>query len=179
MCRVYRRGTYVYTRLCARTGQPGRRIAGDARGPGGHVLRSRLPATAGASADRREKPAERTGRHDTGSGRRGRCELCKAPHRPLDAEQRCPECLLEIERGDRIDSKRPKEGDPVGKKKSMLEALQGPAEPEQPTKARSVTKRQCVICKIRFTPPEWDDEHEICRWCHERDRLADRHRREG
>ena len=52
MCHVYGTGENTWTRLCYRTGQPGARIPGDARGPNGHVPASRRKKHAGPTPKR-------------------------------------------------------------------------------------------------------------------------------
>ena len=85
MCRTYRKDGREWTRFCYRTGAAGTRLAGDRRGRNGHVAPTRRPA------------------RGTPKGKPRLCRLCGAPHRPLDASGRCPECRLEIARGERPD----------------------------------------------------------------------------
>ena len=95
MCHIYGTGENTWTRLCYRTGQPGARIPGDARGPNGHVPANQRKGRAGP----------------TSKGHRARepvCALCAAPHRRLNEAGRCPLCRLEIARGDRPDPDAPK-----------------------------------------------------------------------
>ena len=90
MCHGYGTDENTWTRLCYRTGQPGARIPGDARGPNGHV-----------PASRRKERSDPTPKH-----RRARepvCALCGAPDEKLNEAGRCPICLLQIARGDRPD----------------------------------------------------------------------------
>ena len=89
MCRVYGSGDARYTRACYRTGQAGTHLPGDARGANGHVPGNRRTRSGSPTGGRLAPlPA---------------CRLCSAPSKRLDEKGRCPECRLEIARGDRPD----------------------------------------------------------------------------
>ena len=77
MCRTYGTGSALYTRLCYRTGRAGSRVAGDQRGPSGHVLSGRKPKPTATQAQEIDHP------------QRKRCPYCP---RYVESRTDCVDC---------------------------------------------------------------------------------------